>query len=226
MTIRRLVALCGALAALGLITAGAALAAGTGVSVRVEGLKRTLVPATVVRPGNGSITKGGAPPGSCPAASAAGALDAATHHNWNGTYDSGLGIEVTSILGETHVYSAKGYYWGIWVNGRESNFGVCDLKLHAGEQILFAPAPGSGNVYPLLVSAPKHATVGHAFTLRVTAYGAKGGAKPVSGVSVTGARRTNRAGVTHVTEKRSGKITITVSRKGYVRDEALVDVAA
>jgi len=226
MTIRRLLALCAALAALGLISAGAALAAGTGVTVRVEGLKRTLLPATVVRPGTGSITKGGTPAGSCPVASGAGALDAATHHKWNGTYDSGLGIEITSILGETHVYSAKGYYWGIWVNGRFATAGICDLKLHTGEQLLFAPAPGSGNVYPLLVSAPKHATVGHAFTVKVTAYGAKGGDKPVSGVSVTGGGRTNKSGIAHVTEKRSGKITITVSRKGYVRDEALVDVAA
>ena len=63
MWIRRTLALGSALVALSLIFAGAAVAAGTSVSVRVEGLTRTLLPTTVVHTHSGSITKGGTPAG-------------------------------------------------------------------------------------------------------------------------------------------------------------------
>ena len=66
------------------------------VTVRVEGVKRTLLPATVAHAESGSITKGGTPKGTCPGSAAAGAFDVATHRNWGGTYSSGLGVEITT----------------------------------------------------------------------------------------------------------------------------------
>ncbi|HWE09960.1 MAG TPA: DUF4430 domain-containing protein [Solirubrobacteraceae bacterium] len=225
MHIRRFLALAGVLAALGLMTAAGALAAGPAVSVRVEGLKHTLLPTTTLHTGTGSITKGGTPSGTCPAASGAGALDTATHHNWNGTYSSGLGIEVTSILGETHRYSAKGYYWAIWVNNRFAQAGICDLKLHKGDQLLFAPYPGTGTTAPIVISVPGHVTAGHAFRVKATAYGTGKTAKPLAGVKITGGGVTNKQGVTTATAHHAGKLTLTATRTGYIRDEAAVQVA-
>src|ERR1700733_462517 len=107
---RQFAALGGVVAALAsaLAITGPALGAGTGsgVTVRVEGLKHTLLQASVAHTEPGSITKGGTPKGSCPGTSGAGYLDSATHHNWKGTYSSGLGVEITSVLGETHTFSA------------------------------------------------------------------------------------------------------------------------
>ena len=85
------------------------------------------------------------------------------------------------MLGETHVFSAKGYYWGIWVNNQFATAGICDLKLHRGEQLLFAPAPASGTVHPTAIKAPATAKSGSPFTVKVSYYNAKGRSKPLSG---------------------------------------------
>ncbi len=193
-----------------------ALAAGPKVTVRVEGSSRTLLPTTVVQPHAGSIIKGTTPAGACTATSGAGALDLATHGRWNGTYSSGLGIEVTQIVGETHTYSPGGSYWGIWVDNRLASFGVCGLHLHPGEQLLFAPYPAKGSVYPLVLSAPRTATAGRAFKVKVSYYRGQGPGKPVAGVRLDGAL-TNRAGVASVTAGHAGKLRLQASRKGYIR---------
>ena len=44
------------------------------------------------------------------------------------------GIFVTSILG---VKPSGSEYWGFYVNGKVSSIGVCAVKLHAGERLLF-----------------------------------------------------------------------------------------
>lgn len=234
MKIRRLLALVGAFAALGLITAAgtlaaapaASLAGAPAVSVRVEGLNRTLLAATTVRPGTGSITRGGTPPGACPVASGAGALDAATHHNWKGTYSSGLGIEVTSILGETHTFTSP-YYWSLLVDNRYASTGVCGLKLHPGEQILLAAVPQKGATKdPIVISAPSRAAVGHPFRVQVFIQGAKGRTPLAGAVVAVGAKHgpTNRQGYISLAPSRAGRFTIVVSHRGDIRDEASVTV--
>jgi hypothetical protein len=226
MKTRRFLALGAATAVLGLAIAASAVAAGTGVSVRVEGVKHTLLPATVVHGESGSITKGGTPAGSCPGSSGAGDLDAATHHNWGGTYSSGLGIDINTVLGETHTFSPTGFYWAIWVNNRFASKGVCDLKLHAGDQLLLAPYPGKGTIFPIVLSAPGHAAAGHPFKVKATYFaGTKGAAKPLSGVSIKGGGATNKQGIATVTASRAGKLKLVASRKGYVRAEATVAVS-
>ncbi len=226
MKIARSFALGGAVGAIGLIGAGPALAAGPAVSVRVEGLKRTLLPATVVHGETGSISKGGAPKGTCPGSSGAGALDSATRHNWGGSYSSSVGgIDVTTILRETHKYSPKGYYWGVWVNNRYATAGVCDLRLRQGERLLFAPYPGKGSTYPIVISAPRHARKGSSFRIDAYYYTTKGVQKPLAGVSVTGGGVTNRRGIATVRASKSGKLKLTAARKGYIRAETTVAVA-
>lgn len=217
MPIRRISAVGGAALALVLLTSTAALAAGTTVSVRVEGVKRTLLAPTVVHTHSGSITKGGAPAGACPASSAAGALDQATHHNWGGRYSSSVGgIFITRILGEKHVFSSRGFYWAIWVNNRFATAGVCDLKLHRGDQLLFAPYPGKGTVAPIGLSGPRRAKVGRPFKLKVVSYTPRGVAKPLAGAHV-GRVVSNKRGIATVSAKHAGKLKLTASEAGFVR---------
>ncbi|HET6868006.1 MAG TPA: DUF4430 domain-containing protein [Solirubrobacteraceae bacterium] len=136
MNRKTLGALLGALV-MSLTVSGAALAAGSGpaVSVQVKTLNKTLLHATGVHGEKGSITKGNTPKGKCPGASAAGALDAATHGKWTGKYFASVsGIFVTSILG---VKPPSHDFWELVVNGKPASKGICAVKLHAGEKLLF-----------------------------------------------------------------------------------------
>lgn len=200
----------------------AALAAGTSVSVRVEGLTRTLLRTKVVHTHSGSITKGGTPSGVCPAAGAAGALDIATKHHWSGSYGS-VGLSVTQIFGETHTFSSPDY-WSIWVDNKFAPAGICALKLHQGEQLLFAAVPVKGTEYPIVMSGPKHAAAGHSFTLKLSYVNAKGAVKPVAGARVHGsgaAGVTNAAGTLSVTATHKGKLAYTAAKKGFIRSAAV-----
>jgi hypothetical protein len=216
----------GGVAAVVLATTAPAFGAGSGVTVRVEGLKHTLLPATIAHTESGSITKGGTPKGSCPGSSAAGYFDSATHHRWSGTYSSGLGVEITKVLGETHKFSAKGFYWGIWVNDKFASSGLCDLKLKPGDQLLLAPAPASGTTYPIVLTAPAKATAGHSFSVKTSYFkSSKGKAKALKAVKVTDAGAvTSTSGAATVTVEKPGKVTLVATLKGYIRAEATVDV--
>ncbi|HJS95064.1 MAG TPA: DUF4430 domain-containing protein [Solirubrobacteraceae bacterium] len=136
MNRKTVAALVGALA-MALAVSSVALAAGSGpaVSVQVKTLSKTLLRATGVHGKKGSITKGKTPKGKCPGRSAAGALDAATHGRWTGKYFASVsGIFVTSILG---VKPPGHDFWELVVNGKPASQGICSVKLHAGERLLF-----------------------------------------------------------------------------------------
>ena len=224
MKISRFTALGGVAAVLALALSAPALGAKSAVTVRIEGLKHTLLPATVAHPESGSITKGGTPAGICPGSSGAGYFDNATHHRWSGSYSSGLGVEVTTVLGETHKYSAKGYYWGIWVNNKFASAGLCDLKLKPGDQLLLAPSPASTTPAPIILSAPAHAKAGAPFSVTAS-YIKKGPATPLAGVTVTdGKAVTGKHGTATVTVPKAGKVTLVATLKGYIRAEATVTV--
>ena len=133
---KTLVALAGALV-IALASWSTALAAGTGpaVSVQIKSLTKTLLRPSTVHGETGWITKGGTPHGKCSGSSAAGALDAATHGKWTGKYYASVpGIFVTSILG---VKPTGSHFWSVFVNGKSSSAGICDIKLRAGERLLF-----------------------------------------------------------------------------------------
>ncbi len=222
MKLTRCLTVAGAPAALTLALAGPAFAAPS-VSVRVEGLTKTLLETkTVTAPSTGSITKGGTPAGTCPDDTAAGALDVATHHDWGGTYSSGLGIEVNSILGTAYSYS-HGSYWAFYVNNRYASSGVCDTALAPGESLLFAAVPAKGKTpVPLVIRAPKTATAGRPFTVRAVDYPGKGSAtKPVSGVSFAGtSTKTNAKGVATLTVSKAETLSLVGSRTGFIRSAA------
>jgi hypothetical protein len=113
------------------LTSGGALAAssaGPAVKVQVKTPAKTLVNATV----HGETGK---VRGKCSGDSGAGALDAATHGKWKGSYSAKYhDFFVTSILG---VKPKSPHYWAILVNGKTSSTGMCGIKLKAGEKILF-----------------------------------------------------------------------------------------
>jgi Domain of unknown function (DUF4430) len=132
---KTLIALLGAMV-IAVTAAGSALAAGAGpaVHVQIKSLTKTLRQATV-HGETGWITKGGTPRGKCSGNSAAGALSAATHGRWTGKYYASLhDIFITSILG---VKPTGNDYWSVYVNGKPSSKGVCEVRLHAGEKLQF-----------------------------------------------------------------------------------------
>jgi hypothetical protein len=209
------VGLVAALAALIAAPAGAA-AAGTTVTVRVEGASRTLLGPKTIKTHDGWITKGGTPVGQCPANSAAGALDVATKGRWGGKYSSGLGVEVLSILSEKHSFTSR-YFWGIWVNDRFAQLGACALKLRKGTQLLFGAIPVTAAAdNALLLRAPSHVTAGKAFTVKVTYLPQKGRAKPVAGARVGGAV-TNSQGVATIPPKSKGPLFLRATKPSYIR---------
>jgi len=194
--------------------AGAATV-GTTVSVRVEGVNRTLLSPKTIRTHGGSITKGGTPVGQCPATSAAGALDVATKSRWGGTFSSGLGVEVLSILGEKHSFTSK-YFWGIWINNRFAQLGACALKLHKGDKLLFGAISDTAPDNALLLRAPTNVTAGHAFTVKVAYLPAKGLAKPVAGARVGGSV-TNSQGLATITAHTRGTLFLRATKRPFIR---------
>jgi hypothetical protein len=183
-------------------------------------VKRTLLTPTVVHVRSGSITRFGAPAGGCPAASGAGALDAATHHRWVGSWSTSFSdYEITSVLGESHAFTSKDY-WEIFVNNVAASAGACSLKLHSGMQLLFAAVPQKGTEFPIAIMAPTSATVGHTFTATVVSFNAKGKSKPLAGatVSVAGhSGKTDSHGTVPLTPSQAGTFTITAADTGYIR---------
>jgi Domain of unknown function (DUF4430) len=120
----------------------ASAAAAPKVTVTVQGKTKTLLATKTVQPASGWITRGGAPSGKCPADSAQGALNVATHGNWKGKWYSSYGGEyfITGILGDTE--TSKKYYWGLYVNGKAASKGACEVKLKSGDKLLFKVTKG------------------------------------------------------------------------------------
>jgi hypothetical protein len=223
---KHILAVGGATVALLAALSGIAVAStGPAVTVRIEGLSKTLLPATVVHAGSGSITKGGTPSGSCPAQSAAGALDAATHHKWNGNWDPKYSaLSLTSIFGETYTLSGKKDYWSEWVNNGYAQSGICGVTLKAGEQLLFAAVPDAPTEYPLGLSVRGTARAGHALKVKTMWFNGGGKAKALGGVKVYGlgfSTVSNSHGIVTVTPAHSGTLILHATKHAYIRAAAL-----
>ncbi|MFL5823803.1 MAG: DUF4430 domain-containing protein [Solirubrobacteraceae bacterium] len=201
-------------------------ASGPPVTIRIEGSSKTLLIPTRVRTHSGSITKYGAPKGKCPAHSAQGALDVATHGRWHGKwYDSYNEYFISSILGEKPPSTSD--FWDIFVNNKPSSVGACDVTLHRGDQLVFADTSGKEGVSAL--RAPHTAIAGRSFRVKLLGYSTKGQSTPLRGVRITGNGitpvRTNRSGVAHVLKQNPGVLVLRAAPEGYVRTEAVVHLA-
>ena len=219
-----------------LVCASSAQAAGgTAVTVRVEGKAKTLLPATVVHLKSGWVTRGGAPKGACSSDSAAGALDRATHHRWGGSFDPSFSdYLIDSILGEKYTSKAS-YYWEVFAGNVAASTGVCGIKPHRGEPLLFAAVPLTDyGDYPLAITgAPHSVAVGRSFTVKVVYYDAAGKARAIAGAALTSAGHTvttNSRGLATVTAAKAGTLVLRATHSdtkkgghqyGYVRAGAV-----
>lgn len=209
--------------ALGGVSTASAAASGPNVAIRIEGAKRTLLRSTTVHaPARGWITRYGAPKGKCPADSAAGALKVATHGSWVGSWSSKYGeYLITKILGDTE--SGAKSYWEILVNNVAASTGACEIKVHAGERLLFAAMPLTGTGYPLVIKAPKIATAGAPLKISVDFIDGAGKAVPLAGATVRagGAHaKTNAKGTAVLRPKHRGKLSLRAHKTGYIRAAA------
>jgi hypothetical protein len=225
-----------------LLSASALAGAPATVTVRVEGLSETRLPATQVTTTNEPVIKGGE--GSCPGTSAAGALQLATNGNWSGQWFGGgvnpegkfegLGYSVETILGESYPF-VSGSFWDVWVDNHEAQ-GLCPEEMQQGGQLLIFPChfeEGKECPQPLTIEAPVEAGVGESVGATVKQYAAKGESSPAGGAEIAwpgGAAVTDAQGHATLTFASAGNqvLRVTGSSGGpaTVRTEASVCVHA
>ncbi|HVA19085.1 MAG TPA: DUF4430 domain-containing protein [Solirubrobacteraceae bacterium] len=219
------VSLCLALVLFCLSACTGALAAGAPatVTVRVEGLTETKVPATLLTTTTSPVVNDGNNEHACSGTSALGALQLATAGHWSGPWEAKFNqYAIYTIEGETHEFeegASANYYWAFWVNNKEAEVGACEAELNSGDQVLFFPACyGSGcptSPTPLGIEAPATANAGEAVTVTVKQYKSTGEASPAVGASVSGggtSATTDSQG--HATLKFSGDDTYTLRVAG------------
>ena len=103
--------------------------------------------------------------------------------------------------------TTKKLSWYLKVNHKNPNKGGEQVKLHNGDEVLWALEPYP---YPaeLALIAPHEAAPNTPFTVRVFSYDDKGKKKPAAGVTVTGATApTGADGTTQVTLSAPGVLT-------------------
>jgi hypothetical protein len=209
-----------ALCALAATTAGAAIH----VTVRIEGAKRTLLQTTrVTVPTRGFVTKFGAPAGACPATNYAGAFDRAVRGHWSGSWSSQFNeLSVISILGESHPFSSP-LYWAEWTNHKYNSVGICEQRIHNGDNLLIYADPTTGDISPLGLRTPHHARAGHPVSVQVVSFdGSSGKASPVAGAIVRGGAApvtTDKSGHASVTFARAGRGALRAVATGHMRSE-------
>jgi adhesin HecA-like repeat protein len=235
----------GALVGTALATTGVAAAdavratkSGTRVSVRVEGIKRTLVSATTLTTRSRPIDPDGRPADSCTGDTAAVALQDATQGRWTaGKYSPSLGYPVVGIKGESHSFSSA-YYWALWINGKAASTGICGATLHAGDHILFfvqcsmstASQCPDGSLKPpvLALRGPNRARAGRTVTVTVRALdNASGKPSAASTATVRAAGKAfhvNSRGQAKLSFARTGRYVVVATAAGSVRDEKTIVV--
>jgi hypothetical protein len=206
-----------------------------GVTVRVEGLKGTLVPPITVKLNTTAITDDGHAADSCPGLSALAALDDATQGAWSGTWSASYkDYLITGIEGVNYPSTAS-YYWAFWINNKPAAQGACAINPKPGSSILFFPEYDGKNksiVAPsvLGVDAPAIAVIGKPFTVSVASYANTNGKRSsASGATVLAAGKsvtTSPTGKATLDLAKAGNVTLKVSAANSVRTEATVCVQA
>ena len=156
------------------------------VTVRVEGLTETLLPATQVTTTTEPVVKDGKPEDSCSGTSALGALQLATGGNWSGRRGREVQVgTIETIEGESTSRSAANFYWEIWLNHEVGRRGACESG--TGNR---RGSPASSACYgearapvqlPLGIEAPPSANVGEKVSVTVNRYSASGVASAANG---------------------------------------------
>jgi hypothetical protein len=186
------------------------------VSIRIEGQSSTLVPRTAVTTPSADLHGDG----SCPGATLAGAIEAATKGDW----DRAPGGFSNTIKGENHTFTNNDY-WAGWVNNTYGN-GFCIQPVQDGDDLLvlvdttdnvtFASA-----VFPLVVGGlPPTVNRGRAVTVTATEYrnftGAPGSGTPGVGDPQPSAGVRIAGGGAEATTGADGRATLTFTESGPV----------
>jgi hypothetical protein len=196
----RLAAACALVFALVLSTNAVAAAKGVPADLRVVGAGGKVLAETSLRTGTTSVptspkatcfgkgTGGSGKAMQVKGATALGLLGQAAKSTSSlrpllitDAFDFGLGI--CGIGGSE---ATKKLSWYLKVNHVNPELGGESVRLHAGDEVLWALA---GFPYPdeLALVAPDRVMAGEPFTVRVFSYDDKGKKKPAAGVTVTGA---------------------------------------
>jgi hypothetical protein len=216
----RLAAACALALALVLSTAALAGSKGPLVSLRVVGgggrvlAEETLGAGTTTIPTSskatcfGKGTGGSGKPATIKGATALGLLGRAAKADAelkpllvSDHFDFGL-----ALCGVGGSVATKKDSWYLKVNHANPELGGEMVKLHAGDEVLWALEPFP---YPdeLALSAPARAKAGKPFQVRVFSYDDKGKRRPAAGVEVSGASGpTDRAGRATVTLNRPARL--------------------
>jgi hypothetical protein len=216
--------------------ASSAIAAGPAtVTVRVEGLSETKLPATQVTTNTTPVVKDGNPEHSCSGTSAIGALEFATAGNWSGPWNAGFKqYEIYSIAGETHLFepaATANYFWSLWIDEKEAEVGACGAELQPGDRVVLFPGCfGSAcpaALLPLGIEAPASANVGEPVSVTVKRYSASGQASEAAGATVTAGASTastDAKGHATVSFAHTGQVTVRAEAPESVRDEVTLCV--
>lgn len=214
---------------------------GTPVSVRVEGISKTLLAETTVSTKAATINKDGKPADVCAGDTAAVALQDATHGSWTaGTFSSGLGYPVAGIFGESHPFTSA-YYWSFWVDGKPASTGICGATLHSKERLLFFPqcsqesasACPQGMFDPPVLEIkgpghPAHVRAGHPLNVSVLSLANfTGKSTPAAGAKVSAGGHsvsTSASGKAKLTFAKAGTYKVVATATESVRDELTVKV--
>jgi hypothetical protein len=179
-----------------LFSCAPAVAAGpANVTVRVEGIDRTLVEEVRLATTTTPVNKTGRDGESCSGTSVAGALELATGGDWSGSWSADFHeYFLNAIKGETH--SGDPDYWTFWVNHKAAQQGMCQTELQEGDEVLFFVDyctfdPQTFNcsnepVRPLELRVPATAKRGDAVRAQVVRFDASGAEAPVAGARVYG----------------------------------------
>jgi len=211
-----------------LIAAAPAAAAPATVTLRVEGKTDTLVPRTSVTTTTTAVNKDGQAGHTCTGTSVAGALEVATGGQWTATWDPNFKYFLTGIKGET---PATPEFFSLWINGKESQLGVCDAELQQGDDVLFyvarcdaGPPPDyactNPPVRPLELTVPSTAAAGTPFSVKVVELAPDGTATPTEGATVSGggaSATTGADGTTTMTLPASGEVVLRAAKANRAR---------
>jgi hypothetical protein len=238
VTSRRIsLALCISCLSLAVFTATALGAEPATVTVRVEGLSETKLPATQVTTTATPVAADGKAEDSCAGTSALGALQLATGGNWSGPWNGEFKqYEIYTIEGETHVFEKEAlanYFWSFWLDNKEAPVGACEAELHSGDHVLFFPSCYGTTCppprLPLGIEAPTTAAVGESVPVTVSRYNTSGEGSPAAGATIAGAQASATAGSTGhatVTFAAPGTYTLQATAPESVRTETTVCVHA
>jgi hypothetical protein len=216
-----------------LLVCAPAWAAPATVNIRIEGSGSTVYEGPVTTDGKIVTTAAGgshkcdgtnnAQPHS-PGATPTTALDdssIAHGFTWDGSYFASFDdFAVERIASDGQVGVFTGNFWDLIVNRVTASVGGCQMRVSAGDQVLWEWQDGSKP--NLQLTAPAKAEVGQPVDVRVQEYGSDGALAPAAGASVNG-QLTGADGHATVSFSDSGTHHFKATRPDAIRSNA-VDV--